>query len=199
MSWAYRKDGSPEMRKKFCWYALYLHIVPQLEILLFYILVMGVRLMSHWTATAFTGLFFVPGWGWMGEWTIILNFSKMWSPQWNDIDRGKPKDSEKNLSQCHFFHHKSHWSDPGANPGRSGEMLATNRLSYGTAFLFCNQQLFHLSFPCSDKIVCVDLYNISRIQSVSVGKPIMITFLSDVTNGKFLTTWIISHVPMYHF
>jgi hypothetical protein len=27
---------------------------------------------------------------------------------WNEIDRGKPKYSGKNLSQCHFFHHKSH-------------------------------------------------------------------------------------------
>jgi hypothetical protein len=29
-------------------------------------------------------------------------------PQWSDIDRGKPKDSERNFSKCHFFHHKSH-------------------------------------------------------------------------------------------
>jgi hypothetical protein len=27
-------------------------------------------------------------------------------PQWNDTDRGKPKNSEKNLPQCHFFHQK---------------------------------------------------------------------------------------------
>jgi hypothetical protein len=26
--------------------------------------------------------------------------------RWNDIDRGKPKKSEKNLSQCQFVHHK---------------------------------------------------------------------------------------------
>jgi hypothetical protein len=28
--------------------------------------------------------------------------------RWNEIDRGKPKNSGKNLSQCHFVRHKSH-------------------------------------------------------------------------------------------
>jgi hypothetical protein len=33
---------------------------------------------------------------------------KYGGPQWNDTDGGKPKDSEKNLLQCHSVHHKSH-------------------------------------------------------------------------------------------
>jgi hypothetical protein len=45
----------------------------------------------------------------------------MWSPRWNDIYRGKQKDSEKNLSQCHFVYHR-----------RRGERPAFNRLSHGT-------------------------------------------------------------------
>jgi hypothetical protein len=73
----------------------------------------------------------------------------MWSPRWNDIDRGKPKDSEKNLSPCHFVHHKFHWIDPGANPDRRGERPATNRLSHGTAARF----IFKPTNVC--KNVCV--------------------------------------------
>jgi hypothetical protein len=53
-----------------------------------------------------------------------------------NIDRGKPKNSEENLSQCHFVHHKSHVDiDPCANPGLRGERPATNDLSHGTARL----------------------------------------------------------------
>jgi hypothetical protein len=28
--------------------------------------------------------------------------------RWNENDRGKPKHSGENLSQCHFVYHKSH-------------------------------------------------------------------------------------------
>jgi hypothetical protein len=40
-------------------------------------------------------------------------FGEQW---WNDILTGKPKNSEKNLSQCHSVHHKSHIDWPGCEP-----------------------------------------------------------------------------------
>jgi len=36
---------------------------------------------------------------------------------WNDTVRGKPKNSEKNLSQCQIVHHKSHMDWSGIDPG----------------------------------------------------------------------------------
>jgi hypothetical protein len=34
---------------------------------------------------------------------MIYEYGEPW---WNDIDRRKPKNSEKNLSQCHFVDYK---------------------------------------------------------------------------------------------
>ena len=39
---------------------------------------------------------------------IVLSFFLVMEHWWNEIDRGKPKYSGKNLSQCHSVHHKSH-------------------------------------------------------------------------------------------
>jgi hypothetical protein len=36
--------------------------------------------------------------------------------RWNDIGRGKPKNSEKNLPQYNFVHYKSHMDRPGREP-----------------------------------------------------------------------------------
>jgi hypothetical protein len=52
--------------------------------------------------------------------TVLLNFGlngllfipqmiyESGEPWWNDIHGGKPKNSERNLSQCHFFQQISH-------------------------------------------------------------------------------------------
>jgi hypothetical protein len=67
---------------------------------------------------------FLTGWDYVSELiplTDILFISQMiyeyGERRWNDIDRGKPKKSEKNLSQCHFIKHKSHMDWRGREPG----------------------------------------------------------------------------------
>jgi hypothetical protein len=38
----------------------------------------------------------------------FFHFFQVMEHRWNEIDRGKPKYSGKNLSQCHIVHLKSH-------------------------------------------------------------------------------------------
>jgi hypothetical protein len=49
------------------------------------------------------------------------------------IWQGKSKYSEKTCPSATLSTTKPTWPDPGSNPGRRGEKLATNRLSYGAA------------------------------------------------------------------
>jgi hypothetical protein len=61
---------------------------------------------------------------------------------WNDIDSGKPNNLGKDLSQCQFVHHRSHWTDLGLNPSYRNEKLVTNHLSYGMATGVCEHPSF---------------------------------------------------------
>jgi hypothetical protein len=42
------------------------------------------------------------------EMISVFSFFRVMEHWWNEIDREKLKYSGKNLSQCHFVHHKSH-------------------------------------------------------------------------------------------
>jgi hypothetical protein len=118
------------------------------------ILIMVLGLTSHWTAATFMGILLIPRWEWMSEWmnetnewvsertTFFLIFGNV-EPVVEWYWRGKPKTLERNLSQCHFVHYKSHWIDPGVNPGHRSERLATNRLSHGAASCVFIFSLFH--------------------------------------------------------
>ncbi|KDR16776.1 hypothetical protein L798_09305 [Zootermopsis nevadensis] len=61
--------------------------------------------------------------------------------QWNDTDKEKLKDSEKNVSMCHFVHHKSNMDCPGSDLALHSGKPATNLLCYGIALLSLTQNL----------------------------------------------------------
>jgi hypothetical protein len=82
-----------------------------------------------------TGLFFIP--------QMIYEYGELW---WIDIDRGKLKNLEKILSQCHFVHHKSHMDCPRHEPWTnfygwglcSYDVLAeTHKFGFGVGLLSC--------------------------------------------------------------
>jgi hypothetical protein len=67
------------------------------------------------TLSEHKALFMAMGWVYVSELrplTVLLFIPQMiyeiGELRRNDVDKGKPKNPEKNLSHCQFFHHKSH-------------------------------------------------------------------------------------------
>jgi hypothetical protein len=52
-------------------------------------------------------------------------------PQWNDIDKGKPKNSEINLTHATWSTTNPIWTDLGTNLGLHGERPVINCPSHG--------------------------------------------------------------------
>jgi len=65
---------------------------------------------------------------------VILTDKMGMGHWWNNTEGGKPKYSEKNLSQCQFVYLISHTDWSQIQRGTFGERLATNARSDGTAF-----------------------------------------------------------------
>jgi hypothetical protein len=83
------------------------------------------------------------------------------------IDGTKPKNLEKNLSQCHFVHQK--WTDPGANPDFGDERSTVNRLNHGMAMrLDCGAQLSEIG-DWSD-CTLITLVQVCRCEGLLVTK-----------------------------
>jgi hypothetical protein len=100
----------------------------------------------------------------------IGNFVEWWLA-------GKTEVLGENLPQCHFIHHKSQMTWPGANPGRRGGKSATNRLSYGTATNFATAQdpdsdapRFILATYCPEIHLSVKLPSLSWSSELSLSK-----------------------------
>jgi hypothetical protein len=65
---------------------------------------------------------------------IFISFFRVMEHRWNEIDKGKTEVlGGKTCPSATLSTTNPSWTDPGSNPGLSGERPATNGLSNGTA------------------------------------------------------------------
>jgi hypothetical protein len=83
------------------------------------------------------GILFIP--------QVIRKYGDPW---WNDIDRGMPKYSARNLSRCNFVHHKSHtdWTQREPGTPRSSVSYYLCRCDCHNRLEFTESTFFFASF-----------------------------------------------------
>jgi hypothetical protein len=120
----------------------------------------GVRLSP--LGTAATVLLIVPApdyWWWW-----------LWSNQWSANWQGKPKYSEETCISDILSTKNPTWFDPGSKPGRRVGKPASNRLSYGTAFLQTNNFL-RTFVPCT--VNPKGIYILQKTRPIFIPEPCM--------------------------
>lgn len=75
-------------------------------------------------------------------------------------DRGKPKNLKKNLTQCHFVHHKFHMFSLVLTSTLHCVKPAPNCLSYSTAFLLVHNSHMSVEVGPDQKYEQMTLYHI---------------------------------------
>jgi len=80
----------------------------------------------------------------------------------NDVDRVKPKYSEKRLCQCNFVHQKFQWSGLGLQLELHSKRLATNQLRHGATYVIFSFLTIipdgYKSFNTTLIILCLKMY-----------------------------------------
>jgi hypothetical protein len=82
---------------------------------------------------------------------------------WNNTDRRKPKNFEKNLSQCHSVHRKSHMDWSGRVPGPPRSSAHTNLCldSHTVLFPISHIMLYSISHYIS-RLIARNVFHTSR-------------------------------------